>query len=108
MLWAGKHQRFWLAPGRRQHLPEPAQWCFLTRLTGLVQRFQGLAQIEKVIAAKRTFRQERPFQAAEHADAEVVENTSVGVSLAAEIARAGANFSARQLQRREEPGVGRR
>ena len=80
-------------------------------LAGLACRAQCLddgLKIEEVVAGQRSLGQKRPFQAAEHPDAEVVEYATVGVRLPAELAAAGADVCARELERREEPGEGRR
>ena len=104
----GEHGLVQSPPLDHQDLREPAQWCFLAGLAGLPQRLDERLEVEEVISRQGALGQERPFQAAEHADAEVVEDAAVGVRLPAELAVAGADVRARQLQGREEPGEGRR
>src|SRR5947209_17072969 len=73
-----------------------------------MQRLDDSLKIDEVVTGEGTVSQEWPFQAAEHADAEVVEDASVSVRLPAEFTDVSADFRPRQLQRREEPGEGRR
>ena len=104
----GKQQRVWSAAGRRKDVREPSQRRLFADFAGLSQRLDDRLEIEEVILGKRTFRQERPFQAAEHTYAEVVEDAAVRVSLPAELAGAGADVRPRQLQRREKSRESRR
>ena len=77
-------------------------------LLASAQRLDDRLEVEEVVARQGALGEQRPFQAAEHADAEVVEDAAVRVRLPAELADVGADVGAGQLQRREEPGEGRR
>src|SRR6516164_7517751 len=65
------------------HLTEPAKRRFLAGLACLTQRLDDRLKIEEVVAGQRTLCHERPFQVAEHPDAEVVKYASVGIRLRA-------------------------
>ena len=71
--------------------------------------FDSLADVADQHAVQAALvRRQQLFEAAEHADAEVVEDAAVRVRLPAELAAACADIRAGQLQRREEAGERRR
>src|SRR5438876_9053320 len=63
--------------GLSQNLCESAKRCFLARFAGLPQRLQDCRKVEEIIRRKSSATQERPFQSAKRADAEIVEDASV-------------------------------
>ena len=78
----------------------PPRWAAL--------HLDSFADVADQDAVERVSPLEQRRQPAEHADAEVVEDAAVGVRLPAELAAAGADVAARQLQGRKEPGKRRR
>ena len=91
-----------------EDLRQPAQRGFVTCLAGAAKRLDERSEIDEIVARQMVLGHERPFEAAKHADAEIVENAAVGEHLPTEFAGIGADIASVQLDRRKESGKGRR